>query len=108
MDSLEQIVCEEVEKYAAQGRGIDLRLYFLQDATNRIYAVNAIVDPFIEDMDEDRAGVVVIARVEGETVIIEDDATDKPLIDALLQRGVPRSQIVLAYAGEALPTPIGK
>jgi sulfur carrier protein ThiS len=36
-------------------------------------------------------------------VIIEYDGTDKPLLDALLQRGIPREQIVLAYQGEPIP-----
>jgi hypothetical protein len=47
--------------------------------------------------------VMVLARVVGDKVVIEEDATDKKLIDALLQRGIPRTQIVLAYAGEPLP-----
>jgi hypothetical protein len=33
----------------------------------------------------------------------EEDPTDKKLVDALLQRGIPREQIVLAYAGEPIP-----
>ena len=35
--------------------------------------------------------------------MIEEDTTDKKLIDALLQRGIPRGQIVLAYEGEPIP-----
>jgi hypothetical protein len=38
-----------------------------------------------------------------EVVIVEVDNTDKPLVDALVQQGIPREQIVLAYAGETLP-----
>ena len=44
----------------------------------------------------------LIARVVDERVIIDGDANNKPLIDALLQAGVPRRQIVLVYAGETL------
>jgi len=44
----------------------------------------------------------LIARVVDERVIIDRDANNKPLIDALLQAGVPRRQIVLVYAGETL------
>lgn len=47
--------------------------------------------------------VVVLARVVGDKVVIEEDTTHKKLIDALLQRGIPRSQIILAYAGEPMP-----
>ncbi|MDZ4765547.1 MAG: hypothetical protein SGI73_13435, partial [Chloroflexota bacterium] len=87
---LNQIVCEAVKLYADGGRGANIRLYFLRDEEQHVYAVNAVDDPMQSsyEFEESPSGVVVIARVEGETVIIEDDATDKPLIDALLQRGV--------------------
>lgn len=54
-------------------------------------------------MNERSSQIVVLARVVDDLVIIEVDNTNKPLIDALEQRGVPRSQIVLAYAGEPVP-----
>jgi hypothetical protein len=40
----------------------------------------------------------------GDYVVIEEDSTDKPLVDALMVNGdVPREKIVLAYRGEVLP-----
>ena len=45
----------------------------------------------------------LIAPVIGEHVVIERDVNDKPLVDALTQNGMGRDQIVLAYAGEAVP-----
>ena len=42
----------------------------------------------------------LIARVVDERVIIYCDVNNKPLVEALLQAGVPRRQIVLVYAGE--------
>ena len=42
----------------------------------------------------------LIARVVDERVIIYRDVNNKPLVEALLQAGVPRRQIVLVYAGE--------
>lgn len=38
-------------------------------------------------------------------IVIEEDMTDKKLVDALLQQGVPREQIVLGYNNEKTPTP---
>jgi hypothetical protein len=49
------------------------------------------------------AGLIV--RVVGDRIIIERDMNDKPLVDALLQDGVPRQRIVLAYAGEPVEEP---
>ena len=101
MDELIQIVKTEVRKYAGSGRGANIRLFPLLDDENQTYAVNAVDYPTRKEI----AGVVVMARVANDTVIIEEDMTDKKLVDALLQRGVPREQIVLAYAGETFADP---
>lgn len=45
----------------------------------------------------------LIVQVLGDKVIIEEDKNSKMLLDALLQAGVPREQIILAYAGEPVP-----
>jgi hypothetical protein len=50
------------------------------------------------------AGIAV--RLQDELIIIEHDANDKILLDALLQAGIPREKIILAYAGEPAPEPI--
>ncbi len=42
-------------------------------------------------------------RDVSETVVIEQDITDKPLVEELVRAGVPRGQIVLTYAGEPPP-----
>lgn len=99
MVQLNDIVREEVAKYAGSGRGINAILFPLLDDARNTYAVNAVDYPTREDY----AMVVVLARVVGDKVVIEEDTTDKKLIDALLQRGIPRSQIVLAYSGEPIP-----
>ena len=43
----------------------------------------------------------LVARLMDDRIIIERNVNDKPLVDALLQAGLPRGQIVLAYAGES-------
>lgn len=101
MAALGQILREEVAKYAGNGQGANLRLFAILDDEHQVYAVNAVDYP---DRDEDEfAGVMILARIYNEQVVIEEDATDKPLLDALLQRGVKREQIVLAYNGEPIP-----
>jgi len=40
-------------------------------------------------------------RVTNDQIVIDQDVNDKPLVDALVQSGIPRKQIVLAYAGES-------
>ncbi|MEQ8673753.1 MAG: element excision factor XisI family protein [Aggregatilineales bacterium] len=99
MDILKQTVREEVEKYAAGGRGANILLFAILDDERGIYAVNAVDYPKRDDV----AGVVVLARIVGNSMVIEEDMTDKKLVDALLQRGNLRDQIALAYAGEPIP-----
>ncbi|MBX3082821.1 MAG: XisI protein [Anaerolineae bacterium] len=45
-------------------------------------------------------------RVDRDHIIIEYDDSNEPLVDALVHAGVPRSQIILAYAGEPVPESI--
>lgn len=101
MEALTQIVREEVKKYDAGGRGYNAILFALLDDERQVYAVNVVDYPKRKDV----ASVVVLARIVGDKVVIEEDITDKPLLDALLQRGIPREQIVLAYRGEPIPDP---
>jgi hypothetical protein len=41
-----------------------------------------------------------VVRIIDNHIIIDHDANNKSLVDALEQAGIPREQIVLAYAGE--------
>jgi sulfur carrier protein ThiS len=99
MDQLVDIVREEIRKYAGDGRALNGRMFITSDEKTCTFAVNA-VGTFGE---RHIANIVVLARVHDQLVIIEADETDKPLIDALEQRGVPREKIVLAYDGEIVP-----
>jgi hypothetical protein len=99
MDRLGEILKEEVSWYAGNGQGVGLRLYRSLDDVSRVYAVFATPDP---DPDHEGSEVVVMARIEGERIIIEVDNTDRPLVRHLMEMGVPREQIILAYEGEAV------
>jgi hypothetical protein len=96
MAGLADLTRAEVEKYASNGLGANVKLFFMADDVRQSYAVLAIDYP----KRKQEAMIVVMARVVGDTVVIDEDNTDKPLIDALLQQGVPRGQIVRLYAGE--------
>ncbi len=45
----------------------------------------------------------IIARCDHDLIVIELDVNNKPLVDALVQAGIPREKIILAYAGETVP-----
>jgi hypothetical protein len=99
MATLSEIVSEEVRKYAGNGRGANIVLFPILDEERHTYAVNAVDYP----KRDNEAGVVVLARIVDDKVVIEEDTTDKPLLDALLQRGILRDHIILAYQGEPIP-----
>lgn len=50
MDILKQIVREEVEKYAAGGRGANILLFAILDDERGIYAVNAVDYPIYANL----------------------------------------------------------
>lgn len=49
------------------------------------------------------SNVSLVVRIEGDVIIIERDQNEKLLVDALVQAGIPRAQIILAYVGEPVP-----
>ena len=97
MDTLADIVKKVVFSYAV--KGFNARTFALSNEDEKVYAVN-IVDTGVRLRS---AGVMVIARVEGDKVVIEDDLTDRPLVDALVRAGIPREQIVFADEMETQP-----
>lgn len=100
LTSLAEIVKNEVEDYARggwwQGAG-----YAISDQVRQIYSVVFVPDrprPF-------PARVVVMARVVEDWVMIDEDTTDRPLLQELVRAGIPRARIVLLYAGETAAEP---
>ena len=101
IDQLKSILKEEVRKYAGSGRGARLRLYPILDDERSHYSVVAVDEPRGKYLKHEIH--VVFARIQDDHIIVEVDNTDKPLVDALLQQGIPRDKIILTYAGEPLP-----
>jgi hypothetical protein len=96
--TLAEITRREVDLYAATSD--TAHFYPVLDDENQNYAVVVVEN----DRSEDPVWLVMLARVVGDYVVIEEDRTDKPLVDALMVNGgVPRDKIVLAYRGETLP-----
>ncbi len=97
MDRLAEIVKREVFWYAGGGRGIKFLPFANEE--KKAYAVNVIDSP----VRKRKGAIVVLARVVGDRVVIDEDNTDRPLVDALVAAGIPRDKIALAYAGEPIP-----
>ena len=96
--SLAEITRREVERYV--GHSDESNLYFLADDKQLAYAVVDV--PNIPRTYSTE--IVVMAHVIGDYIIIDEDTTDKPLVDALIiSAGLPREKIILAYQDEAIP-----
>jgi uncharacterized protein (UPF0218 family) len=94
MDTLKEKLRTAIADYA--GKGFNVESYVTVDEANHIYALVSIGDfkgkSFVDTS--------IIARLEGDKVIIEKDTTNKPLAEALLQAGIPEEQIELRYLDE--------
>lgn len=97
MDALEIIVKEAVFEYA--GGGFNLKTFPVVSEDQQAFAV-LIADTMIRKHDAD---ILVFAHIENDLVIIEADSTDYPLLEVLMDKGIPRSKIICAYAGEIRP-----
>jgi len=91
------VVQREVEGYARPT--IEGKSYALSDPKRQVYGV-VIVPDYPPKFD---SGIIVLAHIEGDKVIIDEDTTDRPLWEELVRAGIPREQIILTYAGEKLP-----
>ena len=91
--NLTAIVRQEIGEYVWDQD--DSQAYLLENAPHQIYAVLVIPTD-----DPQQSLTIIVVRVANSQVIIETDLTDKPLLKALLDAGVPREQIVCAYMGE--------
>lgn len=73
--------------------------YFVKDEARRMYA--ALIVPVNKPYT---AHPIVAAHLEADgRIVIDTDLTDKQLYKRLLDAGVPREQMVLAYKGEPWP-----
>ena len=91
-------VSQEVEGYV--GFSPQANIYPLLDHVHQTYAV-VIVPHSLRQLATE---IVVMARVVDDTIVIEVDTTDKPLVDALvINQNIPREKIILAYADEVIP-----
>ncbi|MGB1285992.1 MAG: element excision factor XisI family protein [Aggregatilineales bacterium] len=95
--TIKQILLEELQKYA--GKGLNADSYLTKDETAQVYT---IVD--IADVRGQRIiGTVLLVRLQQSQIVIELDNNSKPLIDALLARGVPEAQVIPAYQDTTIP-----
>jgi uncharacterized protein (UPF0218 family) len=96
MDRLKEMLESVLTGYA--GEALNGYNYLTRSLNHDVFTVISVGDVAGKHVVD--TGLVV--RLEAGYVVIERDVNDKPLVDALLNAGIPRTQIILAYAGETL------
>jgi hypothetical protein len=97
MDNLITILRQEIVKYA--GEAINGYSYLAEDSEHCLFTTVSIA----EIKGRHVAFADLIVRVIGDKIVIDDDRNSDPLYEALMEAGIPREQIILAYAGEPVP-----
>ncbi|MBX3065438.1 MAG: XisI protein [Anaerolineae bacterium] len=98
MDTLKDTLAQVLKGYAGEiGNG---KIYLTSTPDQSIWTTIAIA----RVQKKQITTVTLVVRLVDDLVIIDHDNNDKPLVDALVQAGITRDHIVLAYAGESLPT----
>ncbi len=100
MDSLKNTVRQVVADYT--GKALNGYSYLTQSEDGLVLTVVDVA----RVQGKHHAGVSLVVRVVGENVIVERDQNDKLVVDALVQAGITRKKIILAYAGEPVPEPV--
>jgi hypothetical protein len=93
-EQLRDVTEQCVRSYA--GEGLNGVAWFVKTGDGLVMAVVGVGTM----RDERFTNLGLLVRVASDTVFIEADINNKPLVDMLLHMGVPREQIVLTYAGE--------
>jgi XisI protein len=97
MDHLTAVLQKELEAYTGEAYNGYAYLTASSDYTHFVVtAVGKVRDQRIINTS------LVVQRL-GDLIVIDQDTNSDPLYEALLQAGVPREQIILAYAGEPVP-----
>src|SRR5690606_28368850 len=97
MASLKETVREVVAGYA--GKTLNGYSYLTHSEDGLVFTVVDVA----RVQGKHISGISLVVRIADDLVIVERDQNDKIVLDALLQAGIPREQIILAYAGEPVP-----
>jgi hypothetical protein len=81
------------------GQGANGYSYLIENSEQTAWTVVFVLN--LDGKRVVRSGLIV--RLWNDLILIEQDTNEPPLVEALVQSGVPRSKIILAYAGEPVP-----
>ena len=97
MDRLRETLLAVLEGYT--GSAFNRFSYLTSSADQRHFVVTSV--GMVRGKRIVNTGLIV--QLAENQIIIDHDINSKPLVDALMQAGVARTQIILAYADEPVP-----
>ncbi len=97
METLKQTVRQVAAGYA--GKVLNGYSTLTQSEDGNVYTIVDVA----QVKGKHISGVSLVVCIVGDKVIVERDQNDKVIADALIQAGIKREDIILAYAGEAVP-----
>ncbi|GEM_PF-473976 len=102
MDRVETTIHDVIAEYAKPGLNAVSYMMYSKDQK-----MIAIVDQSVQK-GEKHTDVGLLVRLIEDWIVVEYDANSEPLYEALMQAGIPRERIILAYAGETMPDSRGE
>lgn len=97
MDRLTRLLIEVLEGYT--GSAFNGYSYLTSSTDQRHFVVTSIGTA----QGKRIVNTGIVAHLSQDTIVIDRDINNKPLVDALVQAGISRTQIILAYEGEPVP-----
>ena len=97
MDTLKETLIRVLAGYT--GKAFNGYSYLTSSSDQQHFVVTSV--GYVQGKRVVNTGLVV--QCINNKIIIDRDINNKPLVDALLQAGIPRSQIILTYTGEPVP-----
>lgn len=97
MDTLKNILIETLQGYT--GKGLVGESVLSTSTNEDFFTVTTVAS----NAKMHIVNQSLVVRLDGTMIVILEDINDKPLADALVQNGVAREQIILAYSGEPIP-----
>ncbi len=96
MAALNEMLDRVLQDYA--GEDLNGYSHLTRSADQTVYVIVSVA----EIRGKQFVDTNLIVRLLDDRIVVDRDANSKPLVDALVQEGVPRRQIVLTYAGETI------
>jgi hypothetical protein len=94
---IKAILERELEAYAGEGANGHAILTQSQHGREYTIVVHAVAQK------KSFTFMSLSVALDGETIIIYEDRNDPPLVESLIQVGIPRDKIICVYVGEEIP-----